>query len=103
MSSLVSGLTITDTNSSQPQGIAIDAADQTNGVWQYSLNSGGAWTSFPTGSQAVSDSQALTLAANAGTMVRFLPNANYNGSANLTFRAWDQSQGSQWRDVRHCR
>ena len=79
---------ITDTAGSH-QGIAITAADTTNGTWQFSLNNGTTWNSVP----AVSGTLALTLAADAASRVRFLPNTNYNGSASLTFSAWDQSRG----------
>ena len=39
---------------------------------------------------------ARLLAADANTYVRFVPNANWNGTVSngLTFRAWDQTSGS---------
>src|SRR6185437_16280525 len=91
VSALISGLganPITDTAGSR-QGIAITAADQTSGTWQFSTNGGGSWQNFPT----VSNSAALTLASDASTRIRFVPNANFNGNAAITFRAWDQSKG----------
>jgi hypothetical protein len=38
---------------------------------------------------------ALVLAADAAdqTRIRFVPNANWNGTTTITFRAWDQSNG----------
>nr|WP_283813808.1 VCBS domain-containing protein [Bradyrhizobium niftali] len=58
-------------------GIAISSytVDATKGNWQYSTNGGGSWTSL--GNETTS--AALTL--NASDMLRFLPAANYNGSA----------------------
>jgi len=80
---------ITDTSASQHQGIAITQADQTNGTWQYSLNAGSTWQNFPT----MSTTTALLLASDGVTKVRFVPNNDFNGTANFTFSAWDQSQG----------
>ena len=58
-------------------GIAIRSytVDATKGNWQYSTNGGGSWTSL--GNETTS--AALTL--NASDMLRFVPAANYNGSA----------------------
>ena len=53
------------------------------------MNGGSSWQNFPT----VSTSAALTLASDANTRIRFVPNANFNGNATITFRAWDQSKG----------
>ena len=56
-------------------GIAItaNATTATQGTWQWLT--GGVWTDI---SSAVSDSNALLLAA--GTSLRFLPTANWNGT-----------------------
>jgi hypothetical protein len=80
-------------------GIAITAADTANGIWQFSLNGGSSWQSFP----PVSNTAALTLASDASTKIRFVPNTNYSGSALITFKAWDQSQGinGQSFDITH--
>ena len=74
------------------QGIAITAADNSSGAWQYSTNGGSSWTAFGTPSGAA----ARLLAADGNTYVRFVPNANWNGSVagGLTFRAWDQTSGT---------
>jgi hypothetical protein len=101
VSAVLSGLggsAVTDTVGSR-QGIAITAADSSNGTWQFSLNGGTTWQGFP----AVSNTSALTLASNSSTRIRFVPNANYSGSATITFKAWDQSQGvsGQTFDIAH--
>ena len=54
------------------EGIAVTGIDNTNGTWQYDAGSG--WTAFG----AVSDASATLL--DAGSLIRFVPNANYNGS-----------------------
>lgn len=69
-------------------GIAVTGLSTTaNGTWQYSTNDGGTWTSFG----AVTNTSASVLGASADDRVRFVPAANYNGSANITFRAWDRT------------
>ncbi len=91
VSAVISGLgssPISDTTASL-QGIAVTAADQSNGTWQFSLNGGANWQNFP----IVSETAALTLASDGSTRIRFLPNLNYNGAATITFHAWDQSKG----------
>ncbi|MDW7629421.1 DUF4347 domain-containing protein [Azospirillum brasilense] len=70
-------------------GIAITAIDSSNGTWQYKSGAG-TWTTIT----GVSGASALLL---AGTdRVRFVPNADYNGSVvnGITFKAWDQTSGT---------
>ncbi|MGE0255961.1 MAG: beta strand repeat-containing protein [Alphaproteobacteria bacterium] len=74
-----------------PSGLAITAVDTTNGTWQFTTDGGSNWTTFG----ALSNTSATLLASNANTFVRFLPNANYNGTADITYRAWDQSNLGQ--------
>ncbi|MBP2293332.1 DUF4347 domain-containing protein [Azospirillum rugosum] len=70
-------------------GIAVTAVDNSNGTWEYKPGTG-SWTAIT----GASGGSALLL---AGTdRVRFVPNANYNGSATggITFKAWDQTSGT---------
>ncbi|MCC6075851.1 Ig-like domain-containing protein, partial [Pseudomonas sp. GCM10022188] len=70
-------------------GIAITdyTEDTSKGQWQYSTDGGNNWTSL---SSISDDSTALTLQASA--LLRFLPAADYNGSApDLTVRLIDSS------------
>lgn len=78
---------ITDADVGQRQGIAIIAADTSAGSWQYTTNSGATWFDFP----AVSDTNALLLAADFVTSIRLVPAPDYFGtlSTAITFRAWD--------------
>jgi len=73
-----------------PAGIAIVAADDAHGDWQYSLDAGLTWANVG----AVSDSAALLLAADPGVRVRFVPDAGYVGTAQVTLRAWDRTSGT---------
>jgi hypothetical protein len=85
VSSILGGVSDPDGPSSL-QGIAvIDLTEKFLGIWQYSLDGGANW--LPMGTP--SESAALLLAPT--DLVRFVPNANYNGTPQLKFRAWDQS------------
>jgi hypothetical protein len=79
------GSSITDPDGGAVQGIAISATVPGSGTWQYSLNNGGTWNAMG----AVSASSALLLRAT--DKVRFVPDSIHAGSANFTYRAWDQT------------
>ena len=83
---------VIDPDSNALTGIAITNADTTNGNWFYSTNNGSSW--IPVG--ILSDTNARLLAANPNTRIYFQPNANFNGTVGntLTFRAWDQTSGT---------
>ncbi|GAB1543661.1 hypothetical protein NUACC21_63370 [Scytonema sp. NUACC21] len=93
VSSLVSlGVNVTDLDQNPLTGIAITSVDTINGSWFYSTDDGSTWS--PLG--LVSNTNARLLAADGSTRIYFQPNANFNGSINnaLTFRAWDQTSGT---------
>ena len=73
-------------------GIALTAADSSHGTWSYSIDGGTTWNVIGT----VSDASARLLAADANTRLYFQPNADFNGAVNpaLTFRAWDETSGT---------
>lgn len=73
-------------------GIAVTAADTTQGNWWYSTNDGLSWSNLG----AVNEMTARLLAADAGTRIYFQPNTNWNGTLTnaITFRAWDQTTGA---------
>ena len=75
---------ITDVDQGAVEGITVTSLAMADGTWQYDLSLGAGWTDFP----AVSETQATLLADTA--RVRFIPKLNFNGTASLTFRAWDQ-------------
>ena len=91
VSELIAGR-VSDADPSALTGIAVTAVDNSSGAWQYSSNSGGTWAAFGTPATG----SARLLAADAGTLVRFVPNANWNGTlaAGITFQAWDQTSGT---------
>ncbi len=77
---------VSDDHALAGTGIAITALDSANGTWQYSTN-GTTWTAMSTPAAG----NALLLAADGQTRVRFVPAAVDAGSASITFRAWDRS------------
>jgi VCBS repeat-containing protein len=83
------GNRITDQDAGAAEGIAIIAANTSNGSWQFSTNGGATWQALGT----VSAGSARLLAADA--RIRFVPNLLYSGTITtaLTFRAWDQTSG----------
>ncbi len=91
VSTLISRLAgITDADAGALRGIAITGVDNTNGQWQFSTNGGVTWTNFGTPTSAI----ARLLADAPGNRIRFVPNTGYLGNASITFRAWDQTTGS---------
>jgi large repetitive protein len=83
---------ITDPDAGALQGIAVTGVDGAHGTWQFSTDGGGTWADFG----AVSDASARLLAADALTRIRFVPAPDFNGvvAGGLTFRAWDQTSGT---------
>ena len=74
------------------EGIAVVAANDDHGKWQYSTNGGSSWLRF--GNPSIT--MARLLAADADTRLRFVPAADYSGTVTdgLLFHAWDQTSGS---------
>ena len=70
------------------KGMAIISIEEENGNWEYSSDSGSSWQSIG----IISEVSALLLSQT--DLLRFIPNANYNGTASFEFRAWDQSDNS---------
>ena len=88
VSDIVRNGSMIDVDDNAVEAIALTAADNTNGAWQYSIDGG---TSF-TDVGSVSEAQALLLDGSA--MLRFVPTSGYTGTADISYRAWDQSTGA---------
>jgi hypothetical protein len=82
-----------DVDASALQGIAITGVNANGKLW-YSTDGGTSWTENST---ALSAGNALLLTADADNRVYFAPNADFEGivSDALSFRAWDQTSGTQ--------
>lgn len=81
---------ITDPNPGALQGIAVNGVANTYGSWQYTINGGTNWSPIT----VTGNTNALLLAADPNTRIRFIPNANFIGQALLAFAAWDQTAGA---------
>uniref|UniRef100_UPI001930E720 hypothetical protein n=1 Tax=Endozoicomonas atrinae TaxID=1333660 RepID=UPI001930E720 len=86
---IVTDGSITDIDGNPVEAVAITSVDNSNGSWEYSVDGGANWTTINDGS--LGDNHALLLDAN--NHVRFVPNADFNGAATFTVRAWDKSAG----------
>ena len=84
------GDAITDVDAGDLEGIAVIGVDNSNGTWQFSIDGGAIWTDFG----SPSDTSARLLDDSASTLVRFVPNPNFNGTATIALRAWDRTSGS---------
>jgi hypothetical protein len=80
-----------DVDAGAKKGIAIFSAPTVNGVWQFTINGGTTWTNLP----ATSRSNAQLLPANGNlSRIRFVPKKDFNGTVQLGYSAWDQTQGT---------
>jgi hypothetical protein len=83
---------ITDLDTAAVEAIAVISADNTDGTWQF--NTGGGWTDFG------SPSDAASRLLGPASMIRFIPNADFFGTASgLIMRAWDQTSGAVGDEV----
>ncbi len=78
-----------------PTALAITAADNSDGNWQYSTDGGTTWLPASAGITA-SDSSAILLdGVNPNNRIRFVPATGFTGPAPaLTVRAWDKHFGA---------
>jgi len=94
VATMVVNSSITDADGSAVESIAVTVVDNTNGVWQYSTNGGTSWNNFSGVTGLSIDIETSARLLDSTSLVRFVPDADYNGSATITFRAWDESSGS---------
>lgn len=80
------GNSVSDADVIPVEGIAIIAVDNNNGNWQCYVDN--AWWSIA----PVSANQAQLLQSDVP--IRFVPSSDWNGTATLTYRAWDRTTGS---------
>ena len=81
-----------DISPSTDIGIAIIEVDNSNGVWQYTSDAGGNWTSI---SQPLGENRALVLNSQPEGVnrIRFYPNMNFNGESSFRYKLWDLTSG----------
>ncbi|MGD1698479.1 tandem-95 repeat protein [Dapis sp. BLCC M229] len=78
---------VTDADGGASSGVAITQIDNSNGLWQYSVDSGVNWVD-------VNNSNTTLLTATTNERLRFVPNTDFFGNATIQFRAWDTTDGS---------
>lgn len=84
----------TDPDAGALSGVALTGANTTGGNWWYSLDGGNNWAQLPAG---LSDTNALLMANDGLSRLYFqstVANASGITPAALTFKAWDQTTGS---------
>ncbi|MCP4708366.1 MAG: hypothetical protein GY869_07065 [Planctomycetes bacterium] len=90
VASIVRGSLITDADDGAAKSIAVIAVDDNNGTWYFSVSEEISWTAF---NDALPDEDSATLLASTAK-IRFIPKADWSGSAEITFKAWDEFSGS---------
>ena len=80
--------TITDADVGAAKGMAVSTTDNIGGIWQYDKEGKGIFINFP---EDIAEENAVLL--NETAVIRFLPDADFNGISEITFRAWDQTFG----------
>jgi uncharacterized delta-60 repeat protein len=91
---------ITDPDGPAVEAIAITGLDTSLGAWQYSLDSGTTWLTIQA-EQINSTTNELGLLLGPTAMIRLLPFGDLSGTLSdaVTFRAWDESSGTQGQYV----
>jgi subtilisin-like proprotein convertase family protein len=82
-----------DVDSDEELGIAVIAADQEHGDWQYTTDGGYTWEWF--GSINVESALLLRSMPVDDNRVRFVPDVNFNGYVSLEFVVWDLTRFSE--------
>ena len=82
------GSFISDSDNGDSKGIAITDASDSNGYWEYSVDSEASWT------QISGEAAATALLLDESAYLRFASTGPDGVTATLTFYAWDQSSGS---------
>jgi hypothetical protein len=81
--------TSSDADSAALKGIAVTGVGTTHGSWEYTTDGGNIWNSL----SGVSLGSARLLKSDELHRVRFVPNANFSGNAEIRYRSWDQTSG----------
>jgi len=84
---------ITDIDENTVKAIAVTGLDNTNGLWQYSLNDGFSWLNCSDSTEQIVDTQSDAVLLDENSRIRFVPKENYHGNSSLTFCAWDKTSG----------
>ena len=94
IASLASGMT--DVDAGAKKGIAVHfTGGLESGFWQFTTDGGVKWNTFASRGFPRGRNNALLLPANGNlSRVRFVPEKDFNGTVQLGYFAWDQTQGA---------
>ena len=81
--------TVTDSDSTDNHGIAVNAVDNSNGTWQYLTDNESLWRDF-NGLTNIVDNTNTTLLSHTAKL-RFIPDDGNTTGGNVTFHVWDQT------------
>ncbi|NIE74160.1 DUF4347 domain-containing protein [Pantoea sp. Ap-967] len=87
VSTLLGG--VTDVDSGALKGIVVTGITGTYGTWQFSTDNGATWINIG----SASDTYGLLLSP--ADRLRFVPDGVHGETATVTYRAWDQTGGTQ--------
>ncbi|MFM7738617.1 MAG: hypothetical protein ACKO9H_04375, partial [Planctomycetota bacterium] len=96
VASLVVDGSITDPDGSAVEAIAITGLNTSLGNWQYSVNGGTSWLTI--NAELINNqTNELALLLGPTAQLRLIPFGDLTGSVSnaITFRAWDQTSGSE--------
>lgn len=93
----MAGDLIEDDDVEDKKGIAVIGVDSAHGNWQYRLHGQTTWTDIRSDTN---ETAGLLLHATNSTYVRFVPNSDFNGAAQVVFVAWDGSDNLNEGDKR---
>ncbi|MFN6130640.1 MAG: beta strand repeat-containing protein, partial [Planctomycetota bacterium] len=96
VASMIVDGSITDADGSVVEAIAITSLNTSLGTWQYSVNGGTSWLTIDA-NLINNTTNELALLLGPTAQLRLIPFGDVNGSVNdaITFRAWDQTSGSE--------
>ncbi|MFT3857962.1 MAG: Ig-like domain-containing protein [Aquabacterium sp.] len=83
------GTFLSDVDDIDQPGLAITAVDNSHGTWQYTTD-GVTWLNV--GNVSVNSARLLT--GDSLTAIRFVPDADWTGTASITFQGWDGTAGT---------
>jgi hypothetical protein len=93
VASIIVDNSITDSDGSPAEAIAVRTVNNENGIWQYSTDSGTNWSAIisNTGSTFTFNPARLLSSTH---LIRFVPDTDWTGSTYIQFHAWDKSSGT---------
>jgi uncharacterized delta-60 repeat protein len=96
IASLIVDGSITDPDGSSVEAIAITGLNASLGAWQYSLDDGVSWLTI-NAELINSQTEELALLLGPSAQLRLIPFGLLNGTISnaISFRAWDQSSGTE--------